>query len=166
MPLAVAHRAIVIRINGRTHGLTSHHFALVAEDSAAYRAHLLATIRSQRLQSVSGLRITVFPGCRPPKATHAISRSPSRAESGAAHAATRIAQAASGAPGTAPFPDDGSQPAAARHEKRQQKRTEKTKRKGVPAILSRAAGVCAEDHANAHGSAGPACRFASFQNQK
>ena len=72
------------------------------------------------------------------------------------------AQPASGASGAALSPDDGSPPAA----ERQQERTEKTKRKGVPAIPSRAAGVCAQDHANAHGSAGPECRFASFQNQK
>jgi len=50
----------VFRFNGRTHGLTSRYFALVPEDSAAYRDHLLATIRSQRPQSVSDLRITVF----------------------------------------------------------------------------------------------------------
>ena len=79
MPLTAARRAVinrrnarhstgprtqrgksVSRFNRRTHGLTSLHFASVPEDAAAYRAHLLETIRIHNPQSIPELRIVVF----------------------------------------------------------------------------------------------------------
>ena len=50
----------VSRFNGRTHGLTSLHFAGVPEDAAVYQTHLLETIRMHNPQSIAELRIVVF----------------------------------------------------------------------------------------------------------